>query len=288
MKTLRLIKEEVKKMYSNVAFPIVIFATMVIYLSGTIYINPMTKKEYNLFTVITLPDYRSELLARGISFQSIFLSGTDSYIWMFAPILASIPFVALLCGAKKNNNIRFEIMRVGKKGYIFGKMISAMLAGGTAFMLGYLGFGLVIYVMLPQANAYALDNITYIYTVIPKLKVLYDAGGLGLVLVLRIVAVFIYGMTTVVLPFAASSLIKNKYLVICIPFMLNYFLDVFLRKQTGIIPKVAEIIAPTQPVELFRYNFEKAHWIALYWLVCVVLTMILHYVVLNRRCDCGE
>jgi hypothetical protein len=102
------------------------------------------------------------------------------------------------------------------------------------------------------------------------------------------VGIFVFGMTTVVLPFAVSAFIRNKYLVICVPFMMNYFLTVFLEKMYGIAPKLASIMLPTNPAELFRFNLERAHWILLYWLGCVIVTLILHYVLLSRRCDCGE
>lgn len=288
MKTIRLIKEELKKMCSNVAFFIVIIATAVIYASGIIYTDLTTMTAYNLFSIWMKPNYKIILANGGVSFETLFLDGPDSYIWMFAPILVSLPFVALLCGAKKNNNIRFELMRVGKKSYILGKMVAAILAGGMAFLLGYFIYGVALYIMMPRGGAAAMEHITWIYSVTPQLTELYEFGGLKLQLVLRLVGIFVFGMTTVVLPFAVSAFIRNKYLVICVPFMMNYFLTVFLEKMYGIAPKLASIMLPTNPAELFRFNLERAHWILLYWLGCVIVTLILHYVLLSRRCDCGE
>lgn len=284
MKTIRLMKEEIKKMYTNPAFFIVIFAVMLIYATGVIYIEPMTQKSYNLFNISAMKNYREVLSNSWVSTETMIIRGPDSYIWMFAPILASVPFVALLCGAKKNNNIRFEMMRVGKRSYIIGKMLAAMITGGTAFLIGYIGYSIACYFILIPIGE---EGLFYI-SMNSNLNQLYEIGGIALIIVLRFVCIFVYGMTATILPFAVSSLIRNKYLVICVPFMLSYFFEVFLNKPIEIIMELSRTFSASQPADMIRFDSEQNLRILLYWLVCIVLTMILHYVVLNKRCDCGE
>ena len=284
MKTIRLMKEEIKKMYTNPAFFIVIFAVMLIYATGVIYIEPMTQKSYNLFNISAMKNYREVLSNSWVSTETMIINGPDSYIWMFAPILASVPFVALLCGAKKNNNIRFEIMRVGKRSYIIGKMLAAMVTGGTAFLIGYIGYAIACYFILIPIGEEGLFDIS----MNSNLNQLYEIGGIALIIVLRFVCIFVYGMTATILPFAVSSLIRNKYLVICVPFMLSYFVEVFFGKPIDFIMELSRTFSASQPANMVRFDSEQNLRILLYWLVCVVLTMILHYVILNKRCDCGE
>jgi hypothetical protein len=284
VKIIRLMREEIKKMYSNPAFFVVIFAVMLIYMTGVVYIEPVTEKSYNLLNISNMENYREVLAGSWVSTEMMIIRGPNSYIWMFAPILASVPFVALLCGAKKNNNIRFEIMRVGKRSYIVGKLLAAMITGGTAFLIGYIGYAIACYFILIPIGERGLFDIS----MNSNLNRLYEIGGVSLIIVLRFACIFIYGMTATVLPFAISSLIRNKYLVICVPFMLSYFIEVFLNKPIDIIMELSRTFSASQPADMIRFDLEQNLKIILYWLVCMLIAMILHYVVLNKQCDCGE
>ena len=284
MKIIRLMKEEMKKICTNPAFLIVVFAVMLIYMTGVVYVEPMTQKSYNLLNISTLENYREVLESSWVSTETIIIRGPKSYIWMFSPILASVPFVALLCGAKKNNNIRFEMMRVGKRSYIVGKMLAAMIAGGMAFLIGYICYAIACYFILIPIGERGLFDIS----MNSNMNRLYETGGISLLIVLRFVCIFAYGMTATILPFAVSSLIRNKYLVICVPFMLSYFFEVFLGKPINFIMELSRTFSASQPADMVRFNSEQNLKILSYWLVCMLISMILHYVVLNKRCDCGE
>ena len=291
MKMIYEIYQEIEKMLTNYTFGMVVLATALIHISGTIFTDAETDKSYNLVQLMMLgkAERQMKIEMYNISFQSIFLQGSQSYLWMFASILASAPFVVLLCTAKKNNNIRFEIYRTGKKNYVLAKEIAAMFVGGLVMLFGYILFAVVLKCVLPSASAgnsiFAGDSLSGDTFTGDML-----AGNIltGIMVTKRLFEMFFYGMTSVLITFIFSGMMRNKYLVLCVPFMANYLVKNMLEKPELVANHTAQIVNPVSPTWLFLYEKDIQHKILLFWLVVAVMGFICYYLILNRRCDCGE
>ena len=173
-KTRRYFRTELIKMYTNISFVIMIIFTAVIYMTNTIYIDSMSTKSYNMFQIIGMKNRKENLKAYGISFESIFLGTGSGYISMFGPVIAAVPFVMLFSNARKNTNVRFEIMRTGKKEYLIGKFLSAMVCGGSVIMLGYLLYGLVSLIVLPGAKEqFEIDEVISGFMAVKSVRYLF-------------------------------------------------------------------------------------------------------------------
>ena len=219
-KTRRYFRTELIKMYTNISFVIMIIFTAVIYMTNTIYIDSMSTKSYNMFQIIGMKNRKENLKAYGISFESIFLGTGSGYISMFGPVIAAVPFVMLFSNARKNTNVRFEIMRTGKKEYLIGKFLSAMVCGGSVIMLGYLLYGLVSLIVLPGAKEqFEIDEVISGFMAVKSVRYLYGKLGIGILYLVRSMEMFVYGMTSVMLTMLISAFVHNKYLVLCIPFI---------------------------------------------------------------------
>lgn len=260
------ISEELYKIFTNYAFLIVVFGTMLIIMSGTILTEFQTHTEYNLFQLLSMQTSKKKELMEmnDITFEQIFQSGTSGYLWMFAPVLASASFVVLICSAKKNNNIRFELYRLGKMEYIVGKCIASLICGGLVLSMGYVLFAIVIRIVLPSQGTLQFA----------------DYGK-------RILEMFFYGMTSASITYILSGFIRNKYLVLCLPFMMNYFWKTQLDRSKFMGNKIAHSIHPVNPTYVFTDGYE---WkgILLFWTFVIVIGIILWRIALERRCDCGE
>lgn len=267
MRFLFAIHQEIKKMLTNYTFILAVIATTVVNMSGTIVTEANTYKSYNLFQIIFMNNTRkNELIDMyNITFSRIFLSGSQGYLWMFISIFASAPFVVLICSAKKNNNIRFEIYRMGKKTYIISKGLASILIGGLVILLGYGIYGLILKLVLPAG-----ETLTLIITI------------------RRLIEMLIYGMSSVIFTFVLSGIMRNRYLVLCIPFMANYFLKSLLEKPNIAESFISRIANPTTPSYLFSYEKTQRIEVICFWIAVILCGFMIYYFVLNRRCDCGE
>lgn len=266
-KLICIVRQELYKTMTNYIFIVSVIGIMLMIMSGTIFTESITTKSYNFFQILTMDSgNRAQLLTMyQVTFDRIFLTGTQGYLWMFVSVFVSSPFVMLMCTAKKNNNIRFEIFRAGKTEYVLAKCISAMISGGLVMSLGYVLFSVGIRVLLPADNLIKMTDY-----------------------VKRFMEMFFYGMTSTCITYILSGFMRNKYLVICIPFMLNYFMKTWLDRSKYWGNKIAEMMRPTAPEYLFSYDHDMKNRILIFWICLFLAGIILYRIALERRCDCGE
>lgn len=275
--------QELYKITSNYVFFLSIIGVVLLLLSGTVLTEALTSKTYNLYQILFMEKTeRIKLLNMyDVTYESIFLRGTDGYLWMFLPVFTSAPFVLPMCAAKKNNNIRFEIFRSGKLEYVMAKCLSAMLCGGLITCLGYAIFTIIIKCLLPEVVPLNINLDIDLYFMLPQPLnfTMYSK---------RFFELFFYGMTSTCITFTLSGFIRNKYLVLCIPFMLNYFLKKQLSRGKYMENELALISNPSTPSNLFTIYDDKKVEIILFWCGLFIFGILLYRIALGKRCDCGE
>lgn len=275
---------EVKKYLSNYVFYVAIVAVAVLLLSGTICTDAETGKQYNAFSMIDKSNVEMVLKTGGVNFYDVFLSQSVSYLWMFAPVLAGLPLSMLICGERKNSLTRFEVFRVGKMKYTIHKLLAGMVSGGFILAIGHIIYLIVLYLLIYETKdvdmyGFGMNNDMINNSQICKFA---DAkiGMAGLIL-LKLVSVFLYGMFSTVITFAISAFMKNKYMVLCVPMIINYFWIMIVGKQTNSIrflnPQLLENI----------YTVEDKYILFLF-MGLVIVSAIIYMACLERRCDCGE
>ena len=259
--------QELYKIVTNYIFLISVMGLAIIILSGTIVTEVGTFKEYNVFQLVFMQGEKRKKMIElyCLTYEQIFSSGTQGYLWMFVSVFVSAPFVVMMCSAKKNSNIRFELFRVGKTEYVLGKFFASMICGGFVMSLGYGLFSVVIHFILPVENALGIFEY-----------------------VKRFTEMFFYGMTSTLLTYLLSGFMRNKYLVLCLPFMINYFVKTQLSRGKFMGSKIISVVNPVSPSYLFSAENGLTKWIIIYWTGAFIVGIILYRFALERRCDCGE
>lgn len=259
--------QELYKIVTNYTFLISVAGLAVIILSGTIVTEVSTFKDYNVFQLAFMQEEKKKEMIEmyALTYERIFCMGTQGYLWMFSSVFVSAPFVVLMCSAKKNSNIRFELFRSGKTEYILGKLFSSIICGGLVMSLSYALFSVFIHFILPSGNT--LGTLDYVK---------------------RFTEMFFYGMTSTWITYMLSGFMRNKYLVLCIPFMINYFLKTQLSRGKFIGNKIAFVVNPTSPSYLFSAEGSMKNWILIFWAGAFIAGTVFYRFALERRCDCGE
>ena len=90
----------------------------------------------------------------------MFNAGNGTWVLMFIPIVAAFAFVPLLCDGRESKALRYSVFRTSKWSFITGNFLTAFLSGGFAVVIGFIIFGVCIFLLFPNISEYSTDKIT--------------------------------------------------------------------------------------------------------------------------------
>ena len=276
-------KEELGKIMSNIVFFLAILGVVVLLMLSNVYTSPETGEEYSVIGLATDKDKDALIKNGDLHAPDIIVGGVTGYMDMFVPVLVSVPFVMIVCGEKKNSNTRFEIYRVGKNRYITGRYFASMVAGGIVLMTGYIIFSVIISFIFPgntgmlmeYQNEFILQQGGLTATVLKHF-------GMNGLYIIKFIRMFLYGAFFTTPAFGLSAVIRNRYIVISIPFMLSYLFQKVAEKHVEM--KLYRVI----PENIGRvYNIRWKEMLIVFGCI-IILVPVLCRIYLGRKCDCGE
>lgn len=212
---------EIKKDTGSPAFLVSAAAAALLCSASGIYTEPSGERTYSVIECIFTFD--SGLIKSSYMFSSImvFLRGTNEYLFMFMPVLAAVPYVRAFDSGMEGAFYRYEMFRSGKKAIVISKFLGGIISGGLAALFGTVMYGLAVFALFPDFGSYNVDE---------GMEGMQFFGSLGAVILKRLAGMFLFGMFQAVLPVMLSALIRNAYVVLCLPFMINYLYSMALNK----------------------------------------------------------
>lgn len=256
---------DLKKIIFSCAFLFCIFATFLLSFTSIAYVDN-AGKEYSVLEIII--DIKSFYFLQ-FDCISILSGALSAYLTIFLPILSALPFVTFFCSERTSGYIRFCISRSSKNSYYISKFIAATISGGISIMLGYVFYGIAICILFP----FKPINITTLIQIF---------CGMAL-----------YGSVSVLPAFFLSSIMKNKYLICCFPFIFIQFYYTILSKITSSLIKKNNMETVMKMDMLYphnlRYFFENGKLSILFFYSCLSIFAYLGFVIIMKRSvDCGE
>lgn len=244
-----------KRVFTGKEYWLSVLAAIVLLISSVVYKDLLTGEEYTFWTLF-YDDVAKQALEFGqISIPNLLMGYDSGYLWMFCPIIVGIPCVIL------NRTERFMMFRTGKNKYIFVKLFSNIIASGFIPVIAYLVYATVGMVLIKE-NIWNIE------------------------LVKKFLSVFAWGVFCAIPSIVLSEFVRNKYLILCIPFVLNYFMGMFI---TNILPySVSQYMSPHKYQLLFLLG--KAEIIPSVVILAALMAgcIILKKIMIERRCDCGQ
>ena len=194
-------------------------------------------------------------------------AGIGGWLIVFAPMLLTVGYMISLSGERQNGQIRFVLMRSGKLRYCISKVCGGALAGGVISLIGYAVFGLLMMIRFPSLSTLPVEEQEF-----------YLMGStLEVEVVKRLIGAFLYGITGSLFGIGVAIVFRDKYILICLPFMINYIYQQVLGKLTSDC-----IVAE---------KYEKATWIetmrpesimnisgSVTWLIPFVVMLVIYIV----------
>lgn len=276
-------RQEMKKMIKNPIFLVAVLSAVLLLLSGNVYRSGITAEEFSVFDFMLSKDRKALLLESGLQSYDIILRGVGGYFQMFLPILASVPFTAVMCGEKKNNNTRFEIVRVGKNRYAWGKGFASAVTGGCIALTAYLIFCGIVLMVFPhgisEMNRIPNDYLIEKNIVCRFLMKHMSLAGLGL---LKAGRMFLYGAFMAMPAYGMSVVVRNRYMLLTVPFTIYFLLEKVTEKQG--VSFLRELL-PNRLGDLYELQFGK---LLLIFGGTVLILLAFYRIGLGRKCDCGD
>lgn len=295
---IRNIKTNLYKIITGYGFYVCIIFTAVLCFSANIYEDPMNGDKYSAFMALT--SFDRDFMLGDTSFCSfeVMRKGTGGWLPLFIPLISAFAFIPLVCDEYEAKSARFEIFRSSKLCYNLSKFITACLCGGFAVMLGFGLFTLADYALFPNINEYGAElkrtydeMLFYIYPNVTQ-------SGYGFSIIKKMGEMFLYGAVCAAPAIMFTSFIRNKYLVLCIPFFIKYSIDqtcIRLQSQASAdytkvdmkMLKISSIADPDALSYLSEFGSDKALVLNLNGALLFTAAAI-YLMIQSRRLDSGE
>ncbi len=297
MKTLKNSMVNFRMIFTNYGFYICIAFTAVLCFCTAIYHDPTNNNEYS--AIKSLMEFDHEFMLNNTLFcsYSVASKGAGSWMTMFIPIISAFAFIPLVCDRCESKFVRLSVFRSSKLSHRTAEFLTACISGGLAVMLGYLLFIGLVYILFPNINEYSPDlqamlseELSYVYPEALK-------HGHAYLLAMQSFEIFLYGTVSAVPSVMLTCLIRNKYLVMCIPFFLKYAVTQTSVKLSARAfsdwqnpdMKLSEFAAIISPDAILNSFSSPLMWqIILYNGVLVFVAFLFYIIVYGRRLDCGE
>lgn len=297
MKIIRNISVSSKTIFTNYGFYICIIFTAVLCICTGIYRDTINGNEYS--AIKSLMEFDREFMLNNTLFcsYSVAARGAGSWLTMFIPIISSFAFVPLVCDRIESGFVRFSVFRSSKFSYRTAEFLTACISGGLAVMLGYMLFMGLVYILFPniseyssEAQALLSEELSYIYPEASK-------HGHAFLLAIKSLEMFLYGAISAVPSIMLTCFIRNKYLVMCIPFFIKYVVTQTSAKLSATafsdwenpdtrLSEFASVISPD--AVLNSLNSPQIRQIFIYNGTLVLTAFLFFIIVYGRRTDCGE
>lgn len=286
------------KILTGYGFYICVVFTVILCFSANVYTDEIKNNRYSAFAALRNFDKNFMLTDTQFCSFQVMLKGGSGWLSMFIPIISAFAFIPLVCDEYEAKSVRFEIFRSTKLTYNFSRFVTACISGGLAVMLGFLIFTFIEYQLFPNLSDYDTLSREMYYEMMSSQYPKLETTGTALPLFIKACEMFLYGAMYAFPAVTLTCVIRNKYLVMCIPFFIKYavgqsYLKMMSQSYADFenpnekLSRISTIINPDAISDLNTYG-KSIKPILAYNVSLFIICLIFYLTVQSRRCDSGE
>lgn len=295
MRTIRLIQINIRKAASSYAFLTCILLTIVLFITSPLYYDYSANNDVSILHVFLNVDRKEMLFDTTFCSYNVLCECISGWLKMFIPMIASFPFVLLQCTERTTGAVIFSGIRLSKQSYHTGTFLSAMIIGGLILILGFSFFSIGVAFTFPNIRDYDIPLRESFELRLINTYPLFKKLGYPYLIILQYIEIFLYGAFSAVPACFMTCMLKNKYLIISIPFFLKYMLLQHISRLQ------AEAYENIDNIDIKRISFlniinpdlisrafsgEKELWKnILFYSALVIVAFISYSIIMNRRID---
>ena len=267
-----MLKAELKKI-SFIPYLILSISGIVLLCLSATGETDMSGKQISIFSLMFQAQQANTDVLK--SALALWQAGIGVWLVVFAPMLLSMGYILLISEERRNGQIRFHILRSGNWKYCISKLCSGALAGGIVFLIGYALFGLLMFVRFPSIRTFSAE----------EQEILLMGSNISVVIIKKLIGVFLYGMFGSVFGIGVAIVFRDKYMLVCLPFMIKYIYQQILAKM-AMDAMAAEAYERLTWIETFQPENIMNISLGWNWFLTVILMLAIYAVlsVIFYRC----
>lgn len=268
----QMLKAELKKL-SFIPYLILSISGIVLLCLSATGETDMSGKQISIFSLMFQEQQANTDISK--SALALWQAGIGGWLVVFAPMLLSMGYILLISEERRNGQIRFHILRSGNWKYCISKLCGGALAGGIVFLIGYALFGLLMLVRFPSIRTFSAE----------EQEILLMGGNISVVIIKKLIGVFLYGMFGSVFGIGVAIVFRDKYMLVCLPFMIKYIYQQILAKM-AMDAMAAEAYERLTWIEMFQPENIMNISLGWNWFLTVILMLAIYAVlsVIFYRC----
>ena len=272
---------QLKRIVTSTKFGCCILFTIILLFFAQIFLDSNTEDRYSVTRVLIEFSKEEMTFNYEMCNTMILQNACSGWFSLFAPIIAAFCFVPTICSEREEKASRFQIFRTTKLNFGVSQFFSGVVSGGAAISLGYIIFAVFVMILFPN-----IDEISGF-----SAEILQETAFNLPLLTLK---VFLFGAFWSIPAMLLTSVLNNKYLIMCIPFFLKYGLkqlhqkisqDAFSAVNTD---KNAITLANAINPDGILWVYDETRLVT--WLVFGISAALMFaaFIIINRkRVDCG-
>ena len=270
MKTVRSFVCEMKQIVISMPFLVSCMIVTILEFTAGFYLTG-DGKELSILEVLI--NFSKEDMKENVLFSSFaaFRSGVGSWLKLFVPIIAALPFAALFRDETSTGYRRFRIISEGKVRYCVLKILTCFFSGALTLTIGTLLFALMTGIFFPSIQQFDTESINMILAP-------YGTNSTALIMFRQILMIFLYGGFWGSVCLGMVGTVKNKYLIVGIPFMLKYMWQQYIDKIGGMGP------------DTLLYAFQEENSISgilIVYIILLAVSVLVFFLAIERKEDIG-
>ena len=236
---------------------------------------------YSIWELITSLNSMNSVINTGITGNKLLdQAAMGGMFRVFCVLCTGVGYTMMLSEERTSGFIRFSIFQTKTHRYVLAKFVSGTIYGGLMASVGFLLYVLFLSVIL--ASQGVLVGIIKLSSDIVIVFIQYIGG------------VFLFGIFQNAFIFFFAAWIKNKYLLLSIPFFVEYlYLQFLYAYMNQLIDSMKlehfNFFSNLNPYVLI-YSFTQYGkiWIGGLWLLASLLPGAVYFWGMSRRLDKGE
>ena len=265
---LHCINQELKK---NIHFPYFLLpiAGIILLCLTSVVESDETRQNITVFSLML----QGKAAAEGhIERSSLFLwrQGIGEWLLLFLPLMLTFEYIALLSEERQNRQIHFQLIRSGNFQYCISKIMGGALSGGIIFPIAYVLFGILMAIFFPHFSGFPQEEQNLYLE-------LYFENNIYMYIFKQLIGIFLSGIASSVLGIGAAIFFRNKYILLCLPFLLNY---IYRQTLSKLIINATSAGNSVEWIEAFYPEYIMRISINQYW-IASFLMLLLEYIILS-------
>lgn len=272
-----------RKLLTSLGFYLCILGTVALLFSAQVYTDTVNENRYSVIQAAMEFDGGYCLQHYDLCDFMIMKNAEYGWLTLFVPMITAFCFVPSMCTEQASNAIRYQIFRSSRLKFEFSRFLSGIISGGTAAAVGYAVFCGTVSLLFPAAAEYG----GYEGQILADITFSFPCELLG---------IWLYGVFWSTPAMLLTSMMQNKYLIICIPFFVKYGMTQgyqrMIQSAVGDFENVdhdlLKFLNITSPEALMGLDGNGDFgWILLCFGTLLSGFLILYLTIQKSRRDCG-